>query len=146
MELVLAQPPFKQRKGATMGEPREVPTSWFRGDFGSSHSAAGTAILIIALLLRIQPHGILSESVSVAVIVAVGANDDGRREALGMTVGASKVETFWTEFLRSLARRGVRGAIPQETYRRPAIVRWAPAFAARTISVIPSRAGPASVA
>jgi putative transposase len=47
--------------------------------------------------------------VSVAVIIAVGVNDDGRREVLGMTVGASEAETFWTEFLRSLARRGLRG-------------------------------------
>jgi hypothetical protein len=44
--------------------------------------------------------------VSVAVIIAVGVNDNGRREVLGMTVGASEAETFWTEFLRSLARRG----------------------------------------
>jgi putative transposase len=47
--------------------------------------------------------------VSVAVIIAVGVNDDGRREVLGMTVGASEAETFWTEFLRPLARRGLRG-------------------------------------
>jgi putative transposase len=47
--------------------------------------------------------------VSVAVIVAVGANADGRREVLGMAVGPSEAETFWTEFLRSLARRGLRG-------------------------------------
>jgi putative transposase len=47
--------------------------------------------------------------VSVAVIMAVGVNDDGRREVLGMTVGASEAETFWTEFLRALARRGLRG-------------------------------------
>src|SRR4051794_6945387 len=47
--------------------------------------------------------------VSVAVIIAVGVNDDGRREVLGMSVGASEAETFWTEFLRSLARRGLRG-------------------------------------
>jgi transposase-like protein len=47
--------------------------------------------------------------VSVAVIVAVGANTDGRREVLGLDVGPSEAETFWTEFLRSLARRGLRG-------------------------------------
>lgn len=47
--------------------------------------------------------------VSVAVIVAVGVNADGRREVLGMTVGHSEAETFWVEFLRSLARRGLRG-------------------------------------
>ena len=48
--------------------------------------------------------------VSVAVIVAVGVNTDGRREVLGMTVGHSEAEPFWAEFLRSLARRGLRGA------------------------------------
>ena len=47
--------------------------------------------------------------VSVAVIIAVGANTDGRREVLGMTIGNSEAEPFWTEFLRSLARRGLRG-------------------------------------
>jgi putative transposase len=46
--------------------------------------------------------------VSVAVIVAVGVNTDGRREVLGMTVGHSEAEPFWVEFLRSLARRGLR--------------------------------------
>ena len=47
--------------------------------------------------------------VSVAVIVAVGANADGRREILGLDVGPSEAETFWTDFLRKLARRGLRG-------------------------------------
>ena len=47
--------------------------------------------------------------VSVAVTLAVGANADGRREVLGMAVGPSEAETFWTDFLRSLARRGLRG-------------------------------------
>ncbi len=44
--------------------------------------------------------------VSVAVTVAVAVNDQGRREVLGVAIGASEAETFWTEFLRSLARRG----------------------------------------
>jgi putative transposase len=43
------------------------------------------------------------------VTVATGVNTDGRREVLGMAIGASEAETFWTEFLRSLARRGLRG-------------------------------------
>jgi putative transposase len=47
--------------------------------------------------------------VSVAVIVAVGVNTDGRREVLGMTIGHSEAEPFWVEFLRSLTRRGLRG-------------------------------------
>ena len=47
--------------------------------------------------------------VSVAVIVAVAVNTDGRREVLGLEIGASEAETFWTAFLRKLARRGLRG-------------------------------------
>jgi putative transposase len=42
-------------------------------------------------------------------IVSVGVNTDGRREVLGMTTGHSEAEPFWVEFLRSLARRGLRG-------------------------------------
>jgi len=47
--------------------------------------------------------------VSVAAIVAVGVNADGRREVLGMDIGPSEAEPFWTEFLRKLRRRGLRG-------------------------------------
>ena len=47
--------------------------------------------------------------VSVAVIIAVGVNTDGVREVLGMAVGPSEAEPFWTCFLRSLTRRGLRG-------------------------------------
>ena len=38
--------------------------------------------------------------VSVAVTIAVAVNTDGRREVLGMAIGASEAETFWLEFLR----------------------------------------------
>lgn len=47
--------------------------------------------------------------VSVAVTIAVGVNTDGRREVLGMAIGASEAEPFWTEFLRDLVRRGLSG-------------------------------------
>ena len=47
--------------------------------------------------------------VSVAVIIAVGVNTDGVREVLGMAVGPSEAEPFWTSLLRSLTRRGLRG-------------------------------------
>ena len=47
--------------------------------------------------------------VSVAVIIAVGVNTDGRREVLGIATGASEAEPFWKAFLRSLADRGLRG-------------------------------------
>lgn len=47
--------------------------------------------------------------VPVAVIIAVAVNTEGRREVLGMQVGVSEAEPFWTGFLRSLTRRGLRG-------------------------------------
>jgi hypothetical protein len=47
--------------------------------------------------------------ISVAVTIETGVNADGRREVLGLAISASEAETFWTEFLRSLARRGSRG-------------------------------------
>ena len=47
--------------------------------------------------------------ISRAVIVAVAVNSDGKREVLGIAVGPSEAETFWTDFLRSLADRGLRG-------------------------------------
>lgn len=47
--------------------------------------------------------------VSVAVIIAVAVNTDGVREVLGMAIGPSEAEPFWTNFLRSLSRRGLRG-------------------------------------
>ena len=47
--------------------------------------------------------------VSVAAIVAVAVNAQGRREVLGLATGPSEAETFWTDFLRSLTRRGLRG-------------------------------------
>ena len=47
--------------------------------------------------------------VSVATIIAVAVNTEGRREVLGMATGPSEAEPFWTQFLRSLTRRGLRG-------------------------------------
>jgi len=63
-------------------------------------------IWIDATYVKVRQNGRI---VSVAVIIAVGVNTDGRREVLGMAIGASEAETFWTEFLRQLARRGLRG-------------------------------------
>jgi putative transposase len=60
---------------------------------------------IDATYVKVRQNGRI---VSVAVIVAVGVNSDGRREVLGMDVGPSEAETFWTAFLRKLARRGLR--------------------------------------
>jgi putative transposase len=61
---------------------------------------------IDATYVKARDHGRI---ISAAVIVAVGVNGDGRREVLGMDIGPSEAETFWTDFLRKLRRRGLRG-------------------------------------
>jgi transposase-like protein len=61
---------------------------------------------IDATYVKVRQNGRI---VSVAVIVAIGVNSDGRREILGLDIGPSEAETFWTGFLRKLARRGLRG-------------------------------------
>jgi len=61
---------------------------------------------IDATYVKVRQNGRI---VSVAVIIAVGVNRDGRREVLGMDIGPSEAETFWTEFLRKLVRRGLQG-------------------------------------
>jgi hypothetical protein len=40
---------------------------------------------------------------------ASDVNTDGVREVLGMAIGPSEAKPFWTSFLRSLTRRGLRG-------------------------------------
>jgi len=47
--------------------------------------------------------------VTKALVVAVGANGEGRREVLGLAVGPAETEAFWKEFLRGLTRRGLWG-------------------------------------
>jgi transposase-like protein len=61
---------------------------------------------IDATYVKVRQNGRI---ISVAAIIAVGVNSHGRREVLGMEIGASEAETFWTAFLRKLTRRGLRG-------------------------------------
>jgi transposase-like protein len=61
---------------------------------------------IDATYVKVRQNGRI---VSVAVTIAVAVNTDGRREVLGMDIGASEAETFWVEFLRKLKRRGLAG-------------------------------------
>lgn len=39
----------------------------------------------------------------------MAVNTDGVREIIGVSTGASEAEPFWSDFLRSLTRRGLRG-------------------------------------
>jgi putative transposase len=61
---------------------------------------------IDATYLKVREAGRI---VSVAVIIAVAVNTEGKREVLGMAIGPSEAEPFWSGFLRSLTRRGLRG-------------------------------------
>ncbi len=47
--------------------------------------------------------------VSVAAIIAVAVNTEGKREIVGLHIGPSEAETFWSTFLKSMVRRGLRG-------------------------------------
>jgi transposase-like protein len=59
-----------------------------------------------ATYLKVRQGGRI---VSVAAIIAVAVNTEGRREIIGLGIGPSEAETFWTEFLRGLKARGLAG-------------------------------------
>ena len=59
-----------------------------------------------ATYLKVRQGGRI---VSIAAIIAVAVNMDGRREIIGLGTGPSEAETFWTEFLRGLKARGLDG-------------------------------------
>jgi putative transposase len=46
--------------------------------------------------------GKVQQVCSRAAVVAMGVNEDGRRELLGLKVGDSETETFWAEFISHL--------------------------------------------
>jgi transposase-like protein len=70
---------------------------------------------IDATYLKVRQAGRI---VSVAAIIAVGVNACGRREILGLDIGASEAESFWTAFLRQLSRRAC-GDLPRPRASRP---------------------------
>lgn len=64
-----------------------------------------------ATYLKVREGGRI---VSVAAIIAVAANTDGRREIVGLHIGPSEAfgrwpSPFWATFLKDLVRRGLRG-------------------------------------
>ncbi len=46
---------------------------------------------------------------TVAVIIAVAVNTEGKREIVGLHIGPSEAEIFWSTFLKTLVKRGLRG-------------------------------------
>jgi transposase-like protein len=59
-----------------------------------------------ATYLKVREGGRI---VSVAAIIAVAVSAEGRREIVGLGLGPSEAETFWSAFLKGLVRRGLRG-------------------------------------
>lgn len=50
-----------------------------------------------------------AQVVSLAVVIAIGVKETGERQVLGWDVGPSEDGAFWTQFLRGLVARGLRG-------------------------------------
>jgi putative transposase len=46
---------------------------------------------------------------NMALVLAIGVRDNGEREVLGFDLGLCEDGAFWTDFLRRLAARGLRG-------------------------------------
>jgi putative transposase len=59
-----------------------------------------------ATYLKVREGGRI---VSVAAIIAVAVSTEGKREIVGLGLGPSEAETFWSGFLKGLLRRGLRG-------------------------------------
>jgi transposase-like protein len=58
-----------------------------------------------ALYLKVrQNHRI----VNMAMVIAVGVDEEGERHLLGFDLGGSEEEAFWLAFLRSLVKRGLK--------------------------------------
>ena len=113
----MASPPDRSmiwsRRWAWMVSPRArsavcAKSSTRRSPLSSNarSRATGRTCGLTPTYVKVRQNGRI---VSVAVIIAVGVNSDGRREVLGMDIGPSEAEPFWTAFLRKLTRRGLRG-------------------------------------
>jgi len=59
-----------------------------------------------ATYLKVRDGGRI---VSVAAIIAVAVTTEGRREIIGLGIGPSEAEPFWSSFLKSLVKRGLKG-------------------------------------
>ena len=59
-----------------------------------------------ATYLKVREGGRI---VSVAAIIAVAVDTEGKREIVGLHIGPSEAEPFWSAFLRDLSRRGLKG-------------------------------------
>jgi putative transposase len=56
--------------------------------------------------VKVRDHG---RVVSKALVVAYAVHETGLREVIGLDIGEVESGSFWTEFLRSLRKRGLQG-------------------------------------
>lgn len=63
-------------------------------------------VIVDALQVRVRRQGAIRPT---SALVAVGINDDGHREILGLSIANSETNQSWKDFFRSLNRRGLRG-------------------------------------
>jgi putative transposase len=59
-----------------------------------------------ATYLKVRDGGRI---VSVAAIIAVAVDTEGRREIVGLGIGPSEAEPFWSSFIKGLVKRGLHG-------------------------------------
>jgi putative transposase len=59
-----------------------------------------------AIYLKVRQN---NRIVTLAAVIAIGVCETGERRVLGLATGASESEPFWSEFLRSLVGRGLKG-------------------------------------
>jgi transposase-like protein len=59
-----------------------------------------------ATYLKVRESGRI---VSIAAIIAVAVDTEGRREIVGLGLGPSEAEPFWSSFLKGLLKRGLKG-------------------------------------
>jgi putative transposase len=67
---------------------------------------ANPYVWLDATYLKVRENG---QVVSMAVVIAIGVKESGEREVLGWDIGPSEDGAFWTQFLRELVSRGLRG-------------------------------------
>ncbi len=63
-------------------------------------------LILDALYEKVRIDGVIQ---SVAILVAVGVREDGKRSVLGTVCSTSEGEVHWREFLLSLKERGLKG-------------------------------------
>lgn len=64
-------------------------------------------VYLDAIYEKVRVGGVIQ---NVSVLIAVGVNQEGKREILGVSTSLSEAEVHWRTFLENLAQRGLHGA------------------------------------